>query len=143
MHNRARVLGAVDLGRRTNSQANTSSDVASKEGALGARVGAQVEVDVGAVLVGTGHAALAAKWVAGGGAQVVDHDDNGRAGVGERGAGAVRLADELPAGAAGWAGTSARADAVEVLRDGGGEAGGGEEAAGGGVGLEEVVISLA
>ena len=136
MHNRARVRGTVDLLRGAYRQPNPSRDITSKERALGARVGAQVEVDVGAVLVGAGQAALAAQRVAGRGAQVVDHGDDAGAGVGEGCARAVRLADELPARAAGGACAGAGADAVDVLGYRGGEAGGGEEAAGGGVGLE-------
>ena len=136
MHNRARVRRTVDLLRGAYCQPNPSRDVTSKERALGARVGAQVEVDVGAVLVGAGQADLAAQRVAGRGAQVVDHDDDAGACVGEGCARAVRLADELPARAAGGACAGAGADAVDVLGYRGGEAGGGEEAAGGGVGLE-------
>ena len=44
-----------------------------KKAAGGARVAAQVEVDVGAELIRAGQAILGAEWVAVGGAEVVDY----------------------------------------------------------------------
>ena len=70
MNDSARVVGTRDLGGGADGEAFA---VAAEEGGGGARVAAQVEVDVGAVLVRVGQGVLGAERVAGGGAEVVDY----------------------------------------------------------------------
>jgi len=117
--NGTRPLGAVDLGGGADSE---TLAVISKEGSLGTTVAAEVKVDVGAVLVGARETVLGAQWVAVGGTQVVDHDHDAGAGVGESVAGRVGQSDEFPARTAGGASSGTRTDAVQVLTDSGAEA---------------------
>ena len=69
-----------------------SHPIIPEERSLCPRIRAQVEVDVRAVLVRAREPGLGAQRVSGGGTQVVDHDDDAGAGVGERVAGGVGLA---------------------------------------------------
>ena len=69
MHDGPGILGTTDLGGGADSEAFA---VGAEKGRGGARVAAQVEVDVGAVLVRARQAVLRAQRVAARGAQVVD-----------------------------------------------------------------------
>src|SRR5271163_2485094 len=132
VHNRARVLRARDLRRRSDRQSNA---ITSEEGRCCAGVAAQVEVDIRSILVGARKAILSAQWVALRRAQVVHHDDDTGSGIGQWVAARVRLASNLPASAAGWANPGTGSHSVEVLRHGRGETGRREEPARGSVGL--------
>ena len=70
MDDATRVLGARDLGGGADCEADA---VAAEEGGRGARVAAQVEVDVRAELVRAGQAVLGAERVTIGRAEVVNY----------------------------------------------------------------------
>ena len=74
-------MRAIDLGGSTLDQSRVGVGVAREEGGCGARVAAQIEVDVCAAGVGRTQTGLRAQRVAIGGAEVVDLDHDGRAGV--------------------------------------------------------------
>lgn len=81
MHNCATVIGAADLSGRPDSQTNA---ITAEEGCLGTTVAAKIEVDIGSVLVGARETVLSAQWVSICGAEVVDHDNDRCASIGER-----------------------------------------------------------
>jgi hypothetical protein len=64
----------------THRETNT---ISAEEGSLRSTVAAQVEVDVGSVLVGAAESVLGAQWIAISWAEVVDHDHDGCASIGE------------------------------------------------------------
>jgi hypothetical protein len=62
--------------RKTNT-------ISAEESSLRSTVAAQVEVDVGSVLIGAAKSVLSTQRVAIGWAEVVDHDHDGCASIGE------------------------------------------------------------
>ena len=104
MDDGAAPLAAADLLGGTDTETDT---VAAEEGVAGTAVDAQIEVQVGAVLVGGREGRLGAQRVAVRRAQVGDLDDDAVAGVGDRLAAAVLLDGQSPAGSTGWTGTGA------------------------------------
>ena len=132
MDNSPTPLRTSNLHRRAHRQ---TLAIIPKERRLGPAVRAQIEVHVRAVLVRAREPVLGAQRVPARGAQVVDHHHDGGARVRQRVAARVRLAGQLPAGAARGARARAGAHAEFILRDGRREAGRGEEAAGRGVGV--------
>ena len=80
MDDSSTILRAINLGSRTKCKSDTA---VSKERSRSATVAAQIEVDVGAILVSTGKAVLRTQWVALSRAEVVDHDHNGSASIGQ------------------------------------------------------------
>lgn len=107
-HNSPTPRTTINLRRRPQRQTHTATP---EKRSLSTTVRAQIEVHVCAVLIRAGQAGLTAQRVTLGRAEVVDHDDDGGAGVGEGVAAAVCLAGEAPAGSAGWTGAEAWADA--------------------------------
>lgn len=73
MHNCTTIIGAADLSSGADSQTNT---IIAEEGSFCTTVTAQIEVDVGSVLVGTSESVLRAERVPIYRAEVVDHDDD-------------------------------------------------------------------
>ena len=105
MNDSSTPLRAADLHGTADSESDAA--VAAEQGVAGTRVDAEVEVQVGAVLVGTGHAVLRAERVAVRRAQVGHLHHDALAGVGDLVAAAVGLDGELPASSASWACTGA------------------------------------
>lgn len=112
MHNSTTPLATRNLHSSPHSQPHPRT---AKQGSISAAVQAQVEVEVGAVLVGPAQSVLRAQRVAARGAEVGDLDDDAVARVRELVARAVGLRRQFPAGAAAWARAGAGADAEGVL----------------------------
>ncbi|KAK5098701.1 hypothetical protein LTS08_006079 [Lithohypha guttulata] len=98
-HNRATPRTTINLRGCPQRQTHTTTP---EKRSLSTTVRAQIEIDICTVLIRAGQTGLAAEWVSLCWAEVVDHDDDGGAGVGEGVAAAVGLAGEAPAGSAGW-----------------------------------------
>ena len=92
-----------------NSQ---SLAITAEHGGARARVDAQVEVQVGAVLVRARHAALSAQRITTRRAEVRYLDDDAVACVGDGVSAAVGLDGEFPAGAASWASAGTLSNAL-------------------------------
>lgn len=118
--NSAAPRRARDLYSRANSKANAT---ATKQRRTGTRVDAEIEVQVGAVLVRAGQAILSTERVSGRRAQVGDLNHDAVASVGQAVAAAISLSSQLPACAAGGTGAGAWAYAKFVLGDGSGVTG--------------------
>jgi hypothetical protein len=101
MHHGPTVQATANLLRCAYRQPDTT---VAKQRRRGAAVTAKIKVDVGAVLIRVRGRLLAAQGVALAWAQVVDHDHNRVARVGELVAAAVGLRGQAPAGAAGGSG---------------------------------------
>jgi len=132
VHDRTTPCPTIDLHRCPDRQ---SYSIVSEERGLSPRVRAQIEVDIRTILVRPRESRLRAQWVSLRWAQIVNHDDDRCACIGERVAGGVGLTSESPAGAAGGTCASTGANAVNVLAHGCAKARVGVEAACGGVGV--------
>lgn len=113
MDNCTTPLAAANLLSSTNSQSHTS---ASEQSSTGSRVNAQVEVEVGAVLIGARQSVLCTQGVGVCRAEVCDLDDDGAA-EGLLVAAGVGGGGQLPAGSASWTGACAVTNAEFVLGD--------------------------
>src|SRR5689334_20920919 len=85
-HHRATPCTTIDLLRRPNRESNTA---VPEQRRCGTTVAAQIEVDVGPVLVGVRGGLLAAQRIALARTQVVDHHNDRSASVGKSIAAAV------------------------------------------------------
>ena len=104
MHNSASPLAAIDFHSSANTEANV---VATEKRRACLRVNAEIEVEVGTVLVRAGQTVLGAELVALGWAEIGNLDHNAVASIGNLVVRAVSLDGELPASAT--SGTSALA----------------------------------
>lgn len=132
MDNGARPFGAIDLRGCPNGETDAT---VTEERFGGAAVAAEVEVDVGTVLVRAREAILRAERVAICGTQVIDHHDDAGTGVAELVAGRVGLTDEFPACTARGSLTGTGSHTVQVLAHRRAEAGGRVEEASSSVGV--------